>query len=116
MQRINKEHYKKVIYISHAYGGEESNLREIENIIRDCRKQFPDYLFISPCHCFSFLYKETDYIEGILMCLYLLENVCDEMWYKPDEKSKGVHVEVETCKQLRIPHYTLDSVLRKETE
>lgn len=46
--------YEKVIYISHAYGGKESNLKEIENIIRDCRKQFPNYLFVSPCHAFGF--------------------------------------------------------------
>lgn len=48
------------------------------------------------------------------MCLYLLANFCDEMWYVPDDKSKGVKAEVLTCKVTSIPCYTVDSMLKKE--
>lgn len=105
MQKVDK--YDKLIYISHAFGGKEDNLKEIEALIRACKKKYPNYLFFSPCHTFGFLYDETDYIEGLEMCLYLLEYKCDEMWYVADEKSKGVQAELVACKQFDIPCYEI---------
>lgn len=114
MQKVNR--YEKIVYVSHAFGGDENNLKEIEKLIRACRKQYPNYLFLSPCHAFGFLYKDTDYIEGLEMCLYMLEYKCDEMWYTPSNSSKGVRAEITACCQFNIPYYNINDKINIEED
>lgn len=98
--------YDKVIYISHPFQDKLSNLRDIENIILTFKKKYPTYLFLSPCHAFSFEYNEVDYEEGIKQCLWLLQQA-DECWIFGDWKnSKGCNLEKEFCKQNGI-HFTI---------
>lgn len=97
--------YEKLIYTAHPYSGLKKNEEKIANIILELQKQYPNYLFISPIHCFSYAYHKTDYQTGIDMCLNLL-NMCDEMWVFGDWKnSKGCNMEIEHCKQNGIQYY-----------
>ena len=102
MMKLNEIRFAKVVYISHPFGGDENNLNKVENIIIKAHESYPNYLFISPCHTFSFLYDKTDYEKGLSMCLYLLQ-FCDECWICGDWKSsRGCRAENEFCKEHGI--------------
>lgn len=87
--------YKKIIYISHKFGGKRKNAKRAEKIIKGLMKKYPRYLFISPIHCFGYAYKDFPYDEGIKMCIELL-SLCTEMWVCSDV-SKGVQIEIDYC-------------------
>ena len=90
----------KMIYISHKYGGDQSNKDRIETIVRQLVKDYPDYCFVSPVHCMGYLYNDVDYDKGMEYCLALLRT-CDEMWIASDY-SKGVLIEWDYCKRHGI--------------
>jgi hypothetical protein len=94
---------KKVVYISHEYGGKWRNKREIGKIIKALVFFYPDVIFVSPVHCFGFLYKKVSYERGIEMCLELLDR-CGEMWVF-GRHSKGVTMEIEHCEANGIKWY-----------
>ena len=71
--KIDKSHYKSIVYISHPFQNNPENVKEIEDIIKGLHKCFPNYLFISPVHAFGFLYDSTTYEQGLYMTLFLLE-------------------------------------------
>lgn len=88
---------KKLIYISHPYGGKEENKLKIEGIIKELSRQYPKYVFASPIHCFGFQYNDVDYDTGLSWCLVLLD-ACDEMWVYGDHlNSKGCTAEIQHC-------------------
>ena len=90
-----------LIYISHAYSGKEENKIEVEQIVRQLIKEYPQHTFISPIHTFGYLYKDVEYAIGLQMCLNLLA-VCDVMWVY-GEQSKGVLAEIEWCIENKKP-------------
>lgn len=99
---------KKLIYISHAYGGKEENIKEIEEIIKKLYSRpelIENYCFISPVHNYECLYKDYDnenYYTGLGFCLDLLL-YCDEMWVFGDYKgSKGVIGEIDLAVEKNI--------------
>lgn len=93
----NNTSYKKVVYISHPYGGKRKNERKVKKIINRLQNIYPEYLFLSPIHAFSYAYFKTDYEKGLNMCLWLL-NKADEMWVYGDwANSRGCKAEVEFC-------------------
>ena len=98
--------FDKKIYISHGFQGKQDNIRSIENKIKELRKEYPNYLFISPVHTFSYLYNDTEYIEGLEMCLFLMDS-CDEVWMidKNYLESKGVVSEIIYAHENDIPVY-----------
>ena len=99
---MNKVNYDKVIYISHPYSGLKENEEKVANIINNLIKAYPNYLFISPIHSFSYAYHAVNYQIGINMCLWLLDR-CDEMWvYGNWENSKGCKMEIEYCMEYNI--------------
>ena len=91
----------KMIYVSHCYGGKRTNKKRIEKIIKKLVEQYPDYCFVSPVHCYGYLYNDVDYDKGMEYCLALLA-VCDKMWIC-SEHSKGVLIEQDYCKSHNIP-------------
>lgn len=93
---------KVTIYISHEYGGKWRNKRKIGKLIKTLVYLHPDKIFVSPVHCFGFLYKSVSYDYGIEMCLELLDR-CDEMWVF-GKHSKGVKLEIEHCKDGDIKY------------
>lgn len=96
--------YKKVIYVSHPYGGNEKNLQHIEKIMRILIEKMPNYLFISPVHAFGFEYEYLSYERGLNQCLWLLSK-CDEMLVFGDyTQSPGCQAEIKYCEDNDIPY------------
>ena len=94
--------YQSVIYISHPYQGNEMNQEIVGELIRRLQKMYPDYLFVSAIHAFSFCYHTTDYQAGLDMCLWLL-NHCQAAWVFGDWKNSiGCQTEIEYCKEHKI--------------
>lgn len=94
--------YESVIYISHPYGGDHDNKKMIGNFILELQKIYPNFLFISPVHSFSFAYHYVPYQQGLDMCLWLLEK-CDEMWvFGEYQSSIGCMSEIAYCKNHNI--------------
>lgn len=96
--------YKKVVYVSHPSSGLPVNERRIAETIKILVKEYPDILFVSPVHCFGFLYNELPWDEGMSQCIGLL-NLCDEVWVFGDwQESTGCLYEVQYCKLHKIPY------------
>ena len=106
LERITKDKYEKIIYVSHKYENEKTNEEIVANRIREWQEMYPTFLFISPIHAFSFCYDNVDYYEGLNYCLFLLDTCCDELWYF-GEISKGVGIEIEYCRQNGIPYINM---------
>ena len=98
---------KKIIYLSHNYGGKESNKKHIETVIKSLVKRYPDYTFLSPVHALGFLYDYISYEDGMRHCLALLD-MCDECWFIDGyNNSQGVNIEREYCARYGIETHTL---------
>lgn len=80
---------RKLIYISHKYGGRKVNADRIARLVTELSKASPDYTFISPVHCFGFMYDAVDYDMGMRYCLDLLGR-CDEMWVFGERTAKAL--------------------------
>ena len=112
IQKIDKSHYKNIIYVSHPFKNNPENVKEIEDIIKILYKLFPNYLFISPVHAFGWLYDSTTYEDGLNMTLFLLENCADEMWVfgKDWRNSTGVKAEIEYCEKRNITYLVFETI------
>lgn len=94
---------KKLIYVSHDYGGKEENKHHLEQELRRLVMMFPDYTFVSAVHCFGFMYHEMSYDEGMRHCLALLD-MCDENWFIQGHCSgKGCGIERQYSIEHQIP-------------
>lgn len=93
-----------LIYISHPYGGQAENKKKVEEIIRGLATSHPEHTYISPIHCFGFMYHDFDYETGLEMCLNLLK-ACDKMCVFGDWKnSRGCTAEVLFAEMHMIPY------------
>lgn len=87
-----------LIYVSHPYGGDPLNKYDIEDIIERLVEENPHNTYISPVHCFGFMYEDVEYEQGLQYCLNLLD-VCDTMLVYGDwQNSRGCMKEVEHAK------------------
>lgn len=97
-----------MIYVSHPYGGDSGNKEKIECIVRELATGDPKNTYISPVHCFGFLYDSVSYERGIEMCLDLLE-FCDRMEvYGEWKNSKGCQEEINYCLINKIPYVIIE--------
>lgn len=97
---------KKMIYLSHAFGGKQENADKVAHMMVVLHGLFPNYIFISPIHNFGMMYKEVEYVEGLKMCIDLLDK-CDECWICGNELSTGVTAELAYCENHLIPYKIL---------
>ena len=70
---------KQLVYISHPYGGNSDNIKDIEKVIRHLytdERLYNNYCFVSPVHAFGFMYETEEYYRGLQMCIDLLAG-CD---------------------------------------
>jgi len=97
-----------LIYISHPYGGQEEKKQRVKEIIRELTLSHPEYTYISPIHCFGFLYNDVNYEDGLDMCLNLLAK-CEKMYVFGDWKqSRGCTAEVLYAEMHMIPYEIMD--------
>jgi len=100
-----------LIYISHIYQNKEENKQEVERIIKSLiandKKYLPEHkkiTYVSPVHCYGFLYEEVEYEEGLKMCIELLKH-CDMMLVYGDyQNSVGCKAEIKYCDDNGIPY------------
>lgn len=107
---------KKLIYISGKYGGKEENKIDMECAIRYFREYegCVDREYISPITAFSFLYNETEYLEGLDCCLTLLDK-CDKIYMLPGwEDSTGACIEFGYAKAAGKDIYFADGLYSRE--
>ena len=103
------KNYKNIVYVSHPYGNDEKNQLLVGELIKKLVEEYPDYLFVSPVHSFSFLYSCTTYQKGLDMCLWLLHQ-CDEVWVFGDyQDSVGCMAEIAYCKNHSIPYHIMSA-------
>lgn len=97
--------YEKVVYLSHPYGGKETNAKKINLCQIMLAELHPDWLIINPVAAFGELYDCTKYEQGLKMTMYLLSTLADEMIVCSDDyrESKGCMAEIEFCEQYGIP-------------
>ncbi len=95
---------RKFIYVSHPFQNKPENVKDIERYITIWERIHQSYVFVSPVHCFGFMYEKMSYEDGLNWCLQLL-SVCDEMWVCGDyENSTGCCAEIDFCKNHYIPY------------
>lgn len=93
-QELRKVSGKRLIYISHPYGGNEENKQHVETIVKQLIYDNPKNTYISPIHTFGYTYHDVEYDSGLQYCLNLLD-VCDEMLVFGDwQSSKGCKAEL----------------------
>lgn len=101
---------KRLVYISHPSSGLEENTKDIEKIVKELYKSDEAYdncCFVSPVHCYGFMYNDTEYYKGLSFCTDLLKH-CDMMLVFGDwEQSTGCKAEIELAKELNIPYLIL---------
>lgn len=94
--------FTKTVYVAHPSGNKPENKSDVERIILALQKKYPFYLFISPVHCFDFMYTAYCYEYGITMCIGLMR-LCDEVWAFGDmETSRGMKTEYLASDELEM--------------
>lgn len=117
MNRITKEHYNSIVYLSHPYGNDPDNLKKVIQCQKILTTLHPENLYLNPVAMFAGLYDVTDYKDGLNMTLFLLDTLADEMLICSDDymRSKGCVAEIEYCDSLGIPYkYTTLEELKKQ--
>ena len=91
----------KTVYVAHPFRGDEIvNAGKVARICRQLHKDYPDYLFVSPIHAFSWF--RDDHEGALEYCLRMLAR-CDELWLFGDwEKSAGCMMERDAARNLGI--------------
>ncbi len=96
---------KKLIYISHPYLNLDKNKKNIERIIKNLYSYdsiYDNYCFVSPVHCYGYMYKDFEYYKGLSFCTDLLKH-CSEMWVFGDwQSSTGCKNEYKLANELGI--------------
>ena len=83
-----------VIYVSHKFGNNPSNMERAKKITHDLQVNDPENCYICPLMAFSHLeYNEMGYDEEMALCIDLL-SVADVL-IVASEPSKGVQKEID---------------------
>lgn len=107
------KHSKHLVYISHPSGGLEENTLDTEKYIIELYSNdelYNNFCFVSPIHCYGFMYNTTEYYKGLSFCTDLLER-CDIMIICGDwESSTGCREEKALCERLNIPYIVVKTL------
>ena len=99
----NKCERKPIIYVAHPYGGLKANEEDTSEYVSEFIQQYPQFIFFSPVHNYSFYYTQTDYETGLNLCLEFLK-YADELWVTGNyEKSRGCLAEIRFATEHDIP-------------
>lgn len=101
----------KVVYLAHPYGGNEANVEDAKQIVRQLVKKFPGIVFLSPLQATGFYYNDIPYLDGMNHCIELLSR-CDELWLcERWQDSKGCCMEYAAAKMADMPIYWINGSL-----
>ena len=103
MERITKENYENIVYVSCNWDKEYT-----EKVLHDLRQKYPACLFISPVHAAYGVDDEYSIQSG----LFMLDALADEMWYA-DRKHSGdvLSKEIKYCIEYDIPVREINEML-----
>lgn len=97
---------KELIYISHPSSGLEENTLDVERIVRELYSDtdlYKEYCFVSPIHCFGFMYDDFEYFKGLSFCTDLLKHCKLMLVFGDWTNSVGCTKEVDLCNEVGIP-------------
>ena len=90
------------VFISHPFqDNPEENFAKTKKLLENLREKYPEILFISPLHLFSYFKHEVKkFREDIIgICKHLLQE-CDEIWLYG--KSEGCIEEAQYAEEIGI--------------
>ena len=92
-----------LIYVSHPYGGRKEEKKDIDIVIKNIVKKYPNAAYISPLHAIRRNYGKTrDYILG-LNCAVEIMKRCDIVFMSGEWKSSmGCKVEYDIAKKSHM--------------
>lgn len=95
-------------YVAHAYGGSYRNVRKAARITHDLQVNDLANCYVCPLLAFSHLrYGEIGFENETELCLDILQN-CDKLIVASEEISKGVQVEIDFAKLVKMEVVRLD--------
>lgn len=95
-------------YIAHKYQGDNSNIVRVGKIAKKLQIEHPEHAYFSPLHAFSFLgYDDMPYDDFMEVCLDFL-SACDVLIVASEEISKGVQMEIDFAKLVKMEVMRLD--------
>lgn len=96
----------KLIYLAHPFGGEDSNKKAVDKIMKNIVIDDRNNTYLSPLHNFSTVYFADEYAKGLKICLEML-NRCDVLVLCGDwQTSKGCIGEWSFALAKGMPIYT----------
>ena len=104
------------LYLSHPYGGKESNAMDADRIAMELQSKFPQIAVFSPIHAVSNDYATTPYPIGLMYTLELLCR-CDIIYFSGDwMNSLGCTTEYLQSKAMGIEQVTSVAELEQRLE
>ena len=101
-----------ILYISHKYAGDPTNLERAKKITHDLQLNDPENCYICPLIAFSHLgYNEIGYDEEMELCIDLL-SVADVLIVASDV-SKGVQKEIDFARLFGMEVIDLEEKYRE---
>ena len=101
-----------LLYISHKYGGDPTNIERAKKITHDLQVDDPENCYICPLTAFSHLgYNEMGYDEEMELCIDLL-SVSDALIIASDI-SNGVQKEIDFAKMVGMEVIDLEEKYRE---
>ena len=96
-----------LIFVSHCYGGDKTNIEKAKKIIHDLQVKDLANCYICPLLTFSHLkYDEIGYENELELCLDILQN-CDKL-IVASEISKGVQTEIDFANLVKMEVMRID--------
>ena len=96
-----------IIYVSHAFGGNQENLERAKKITHDLQVADLENTYICPLLAFSHLqYGELGYDDEMNLCIDLLSE-CERL-IVASEISKGVQLEIDFARLVNMEVFKLE--------
>ena len=97
-----------LIYVGHCFGGKAENIEKAKKITHDLQVKDLANCYICPLMAFSHLeYGEIGYENELELCLDILSS-CDRLIVASKEISKGVQMEIDFAKLVKMEVMRLD--------
>ena len=89
-------------YVAHQYGGDKDNIERAKKITHDLQVKDLANCYICPLLTFSHLeYGEIGFDDEMELCLDILSS-CDRLIVASEEISKGVQMEIDFAKLVKM--------------